>query len=73
MVKERAKRLREKGAAALVRHLDGEVGKRRRVLMESTDVGRTEQFTPVHVAAEAGAMVDATITGHDGRQLLAGA
>jgi threonylcarbamoyladenosine tRNA methylthiotransferase MtaB len=71
VAKERAKRLRDKGAAALVRHLDGEVGKQRRVLMESNDVGRTEQFTPVHVAAVAGAMVDVTIAGHDGRQLLA--
>ncbi|MBX9777628.1 MAG: tRNA (N(6)-L-threonylcarbamoyladenosine(37)-C(2))-methylthiotransferase MtaB [Xanthobacteraceae bacterium] len=71
VVKERAKRLRDKGAAALVRHLDGEVGARRRVLMESDHVGRTEQFTPVHVAAEAGALIDAAITGHDGRQLLA--
>ena len=58
VVKERARRLREKGAAALVRHLDGEVGRQRRVLMESDNVGRTEQFTPVHVAAPAGAMVD---------------
>ena len=71
VIKERAKRLRDKGAAALVRHLDGEVGKRRRVLMESDNVGRTEQFTPVHVAAQAGAMIDAAIAGHDGRQLIA--
>jgi threonylcarbamoyladenosine tRNA methylthiotransferase MtaB len=70
VVKERAKRLREKGAAALVRHLDGEVGQRRRVLMESNDVGRTGQFTPVQVAATAGAMVEVSIAGHDGRQLL---
>jgi threonylcarbamoyladenosine tRNA methylthiotransferase MtaB len=73
VVKERAKQLREKGAAALVRHLDGEVGRRRRVLMESNNLGRTEQFTPVHVAGiEAGAMVDVAIAGHDGRQLLPG-
>jgi threonylcarbamoyladenosine tRNA methylthiotransferase MtaB len=71
VVKERARRLRAKGAAALARHLDGEVGKRRRVLMESDNTGRTEQFTPVHVAAPAGALVDAAITGHDGRALLA--
>jgi threonylcarbamoyladenosine tRNA methylthiotransferase MtaB len=71
VAKDRARRLREKGTAALVHHLDGEVGKQRRVLMESNDVGRTEQFTPVHVAAEAGAMVDVTIAGHDGRQLFA--
>jgi threonylcarbamoyladenosine tRNA methylthiotransferase MtaB len=72
VAKERARRLREKGAVALVRHLDGEVGRQRRVLMESDNVGRTEQFTPVHVAAPAGTMIDAAITGHDGRQLLAG-
>jgi threonylcarbamoyladenosine tRNA methylthiotransferase MtaB len=73
LVKERAKRLRDKGAAALVRHLDGEVGQRRRVLMESERIGRTEPFTPVHVAmaVQPGAMIDVTITGHDGRQLIA--
>jgi threonylcarbamoyladenosine tRNA methylthiotransferase MtaB len=75
IVKERARRLRDKGAAALIRHLDGEVGRRRRVLMEANDVGRTEQFTPVHVAAtvEPGVMMDVMITGHDGRQLLTSA
>jgi hypothetical protein len=41
------------------------------VLMESPDVGRTEQFTPVRVATtrQSGVTVDVTITGHDGRQL----
>jgi threonylcarbamoyladenosine tRNA methylthiotransferase MtaB len=71
IVRDRARRLREAGAAALVRHLDGEVGRRRRVLMESDDLGRTEQFTPVGVAAKAGAIAEMTITGHDGRQLCA--
>ncbi|MPZ38180.1 MAG: tRNA (N(6)-L-threonylcarbamoyladenosine(37)-C(2))-methylthiotransferase MtaB [Rhizobiales bacterium] len=72
VVKERASRLRDKGAAALVRHLDGELGRRRCVLMESDSTGRTEQFTPVHVAAvQAGAVVDVIIAGHDGRRLLA--
>ncbi len=71
VVKERAKRLRDKGAAALVAPSRRRGRQRRRVLMESNDVGRTEQFTPVHVAAAAGAMVDVTIAGHDGRQLLA--
>jgi threonylcarbamoyladenosine tRNA methylthiotransferase MtaB len=74
IVKERAKRLRDKGAVALVRHLDGELGKGRRVLMESDTVGRTEQFTPVHVAQPQppGRVLDVSIAGHDGRQLLAG-
>ena len=72
VVKERARRLREKGAAALVRHLDGEVGQRRRVLMESNDIGRTEQFTPVQCGGRRRARWSmSTIAGHDGRQLLA--
>jgi threonylcarbamoyladenosine tRNA methylthiotransferase MtaB len=73
IVKERAQRLRDKGAAALVRHLDGEVGRRRRVLMEARDIGRTEQFTQVRLDApvEPGVILDVTATGHDGRQLLA--
>jgi threonylcarbamoyladenosine tRNA methylthiotransferase MtaB len=73
VVKERARRLRERGAAALRRHLDGEIGARRRVLAESGMSGRTEHFTPVRLAAplEAGVIVDLTVAGHDGRQLLA--
>jgi threonylcarbamoyladenosine tRNA methylthiotransferase MtaB len=73
IVKERAKRLRDKGEAALVRHLDGEVGKRRRVLMESEMVGRTEQFTPVYVAQQRqpGRVLDVSIVGHDRERLLA--
>jgi hypothetical protein len=34
-------------------------------------LGRTEQFTPVQLAAVAGAMTDVSITGHNGQQLLA--
>jgi len=72
-VKERARRLREKGAAALGRHLAGEVGARRSVLVETHEIGRTEHFTPVrlNVAAEPGAIVELTMAGHDGRSLLA--
>jgi threonylcarbamoyladenosine tRNA methylthiotransferase MtaB len=73
VVKERARRLRAKGEAALTRHLDGEIGKQRRVLMESNDMGRTEQFTPVRLNApvEAGTILAISVIGHDGRQLLA--
>jgi len=73
VVKERARRLREKGAAALARHLACEVGAQRRVLAESRTLARTEQFTPVQLRApiEPGTIVDLTIAGHDGRQLLA--
>jgi len=71
--KERARALREAGAAALRRHLESEIGTRRRVLTESNDMGRTEQFTPVRLAARAepGQIVDVTIAGHDERQLIA--
>src|SRR5205807_7894405 len=49
IVRERARRLREKGAAALVRHLDREVGARRSILAESKDLGRSEHFTQVRM------------------------
>jgi threonylcarbamoyladenosine tRNA methylthiotransferase MtaB len=73
VVKERARLLRERGALALGRHLDGEVGATRRVLAESRSIGRTEQFTQVLLAepAEPGKIVALTMAGHDGRQLLA--
>jgi threonylcarbamoyladenosine tRNA methylthiotransferase MtaB len=73
IVKERARRLRERGALALTRHLEGEVGARRRALVESQHAGRTEQFTAVKLAApaEPGTILDLGIASHDGRQLLA--
>jgi threonylcarbamoyladenosine tRNA methylthiotransferase MtaB len=73
VVKERAQRLRQCGAAALRRYLDGEVGATRRVLAESSELGRTEQFTLVKLAAAAapGEIRDLQIASHDGRQLLA--
>jgi threonylcarbamoyladenosine tRNA methylthiotransferase MtaB len=72
VVKERARRLREKGAAALTAFLDGDIGKRKRVLVESRETGRTEQFTPVrlHAPTAAGAIIDIAVVGHDGRQLV---
>jgi threonylcarbamoyladenosine tRNA methylthiotransferase MtaB len=72
-VKERARRLREKGVAALRAHLDAQIGARRRVLTESHDVGRTEHFTQVRLMApvEPGIILDLTVAGHDGRLLLA--
>jgi threonylcarbamoyladenosine tRNA methylthiotransferase MtaB len=72
-IKARARALRQKGEAALRAHLDGEIGARRRVLAEQNDSGRTEQFTRVRLsgAVEPGTILDLTIAGHDGRQLLA--
>jgi threonylcarbamoyladenosine tRNA methylthiotransferase MtaB len=73
IVKDRARRLRERGVLALRRHLDAEVGATRRVLTESRDTGRTEQFTAVKLAtaAEPGRIFNLKMSGHDGRQLLA--
>jgi threonylcarbamoyladenosine tRNA methylthiotransferase MtaB len=73
IVKERARRLRQRGALALRRHLDAEVGASRRVLIESHGQGRTEQFTQVLLAApgEPGTIVELKIAGHDGKQLIA--
>jgi threonylcarbamoyladenosine tRNA methylthiotransferase MtaB len=73
VVKERARMLRERGALALRRHLDAEVGKRRGVLVESAGRGRTEHFTPVRVSTNAapGNIIDVTIAAHDGMQLIA--
>ncbi len=73
IVKDRARRLREKGEAALRRHLDLEIGARRSVLAEARGLARTEQFVPVRLSApiRPGVILDVTMTGHDGRQLLA--
>jgi threonylcarbamoyladenosine tRNA methylthiotransferase MtaB len=73
VIRERAARLRERGAAALHRHLATEVGATRRVLTERGNNGRTEQFTPVKFATpvEAGVFVEARVAAHDGRSLIA--
>jgi threonylcarbamoyladenosine tRNA methylthiotransferase MtaB len=73
LVKGRARRLRARGAAALRRHLDAEIGREHSVLIESGGQGRTEQFTQVLLARQAapGTIVALRMAGHDGRQLLA--
>ncbi len=73
VIKERAQRLREKGEAALRAFLASQVGARRQVLTERGGIGRTEQFTAVRLASplSPGMIVDLTVTGHDGRRLLA--
>jgi threonylcarbamoyladenosine tRNA methylthiotransferase MtaB len=73
VIKDRARRLRERGALALALHLDAEIGSTRRVLTETREGGRTEQFTKVRLArpAEPGQILDLTMAAHDGRQLLA--
>jgi len=73
VIKDRARRLREQGEAALRRHLDAQVGRRHRVLTESRELGHTEHFTRARLATplQPGIILDVTIAGHDGRQLLA--
>ncbi|MEH3116932.1 MAG: tRNA (N(6)-L-threonylcarbamoyladenosine(37)-C(2))-methylthiotransferase MtaB [Methylorubrum populi] len=72
VIRARAARLREAGAAALTRHLDGEIGARRRVLTERGDTGRTEAFTLVRFSkpVPSGEMREVTVSGHDGQALL---
>ena len=70
VIRERAKRLREAGEAALRRRLELEVGKTRDVLIESDRLGRTEHYLPVAIADEApGQVRRLAISGHDGVRL----
>jgi threonylcarbamoyladenosine tRNA methylthiotransferase MtaB len=69
-IKDRARRLRAAGEAALQRRLASEIGARREVLIESATQGRTEHFLPVAIAGETpGAVLRLTIAGHDGARL----
>src|SRR3954454_2393070 len=71
MIKERARRLRETGEAALQRRLEAEVGTTRQVLIESDRQGRTEHFLPVDISGETpGAVRTLAIGGHDGARLV---
>jgi threonylcarbamoyladenosine tRNA methylthiotransferase MtaB len=70
VVKDRAKRLRATGDAALQRRLAAEIGSTRRVLIESASQGRTEHFIPVAIAGESpGAVRTLVMAGHDGARL----
>jgi threonylcarbamoyladenosine tRNA methylthiotransferase MtaB len=73
IAKQRARRLRQKGEAALAAHLAAQVGTTHRVLAETRQSGRTEHFTPVRLDApiEPGVIVEVAVIGHDGRQLFA--
>jgi threonylcarbamoyladenosine tRNA methylthiotransferase MtaB len=75
IVESRAAELRDKGVAALKAHLAGAKGRRVQVLMEAETQGRSADFTPVRLdaCAQAGALVEAVVSGDDGASLLAGA
>jgi threonylcarbamoyladenosine tRNA methylthiotransferase MtaB len=70
VIRERAKRLRMTGEAALQQRLKSEIGATREVLIERASQGRTEHFMPVAIAGETpGAVRTLTIAGHDGARL----
>jgi threonylcarbamoyladenosine tRNA methylthiotransferase MtaB len=73
VIARRAGELRDKGVAALKRHLAGAKGRHIKVLMETDAHGRSADFTPVQVAASegAGALIDAVVAGDDGAKLIA--
>ncbi len=70
VIKERAKRLRVAGEAALRERLQAEIGARRDVLIESEGQGRTEHYLPVAIGGEQiGSIVPRLIAGVDGERL----
>jgi threonylcarbamoyladenosine tRNA methylthiotransferase MtaB len=71
VIKQRAKRLRATGEAALQKRLASEIGATRQVLIESATQGRTEHFVPVAIAGQTpGAVQALAIIGHDGARLM---
>ncbi len=72
-IKERAARLRQAGDEQVARHLAQQVGQRHMVLMESADMGRTEQFTEVRFESDkpVGQIVPAEIVRADTGHLIA--
>ncbi|HEX6859377.1 MAG TPA: tRNA (N(6)-L-threonylcarbamoyladenosine(37)-C(2))-methylthiotransferase MtaB [Caulobacteraceae bacterium] len=73
LVKDRARRLREAGEAALVRHLDRQVGRTLDALVEKEGLARAADFTEIAFdgAAPVGEITPMVATGHDGKRLIA--
>ena len=70
-IKERAKRLRDKGEAALADHLSSQIGRTIRILAERGGHGRAEDFTLVATPdLDAGALIEAQVAVHDGTKLI---
>jgi threonylcarbamoyladenosine tRNA methylthiotransferase MtaB len=72
-IKDRAARLRAKGALALDAHLTAQIGKTHTILMEGPRMGRTEGFAEVTFAADQpeGQIVQAQIKGTVNGRLVA--
>jgi threonylcarbamoyladenosine tRNA methylthiotransferase MtaB len=72
VIKERAKRLRDAGDAALAAHLARHVGQRVSILTERGGTGRAEDFSLVQVGDIApGLLIDREIIASDGKKLIA--
>ncbi len=73
VIRDRAARLRAAGTAALGRHLGAQTGRTHRILTESPDMGRTEQFTEVRLRTPrpVGRILSLPIAGHADGRLLA--
>jgi threonylcarbamoyladenosine tRNA methylthiotransferase MtaB len=70
-IRDRARRLRAAGEAALRKRLASEIGATRQVLIESVTQGRTEHFLPVAISGEApGAVRAVVVKGSDGARLM---
>lgn len=68
LIKERARRLRAKGAEAHQAHLTSLIGTRQTLLIEKPSIGRTENFAltsfPQHLG-QPGTLIGVEIVGHD--------
>ncbi len=73
LIKDRAKRLREAGDAALTRHLERQAGRTVSALVEKAGAARAADFTEIAFEGEApaGEIAAFAITGHDGKRALA--
>ncbi len=77
LIKRRAERLRAAGDAALIRHLEAQIGKVLYGLVERAGTARADDFSEIRFEGEAdlgqllGQIVPMRITGHDGKRLTA--
>ena len=71
IIKARAAKLRAAGEKRVAMHLDAQIGRRHKVLIETPRTGRTEQFTEVSFESDQpeGQIITRTIAGHDGQRL----
>jgi len=72
-IRERSARLRMAGKIAAEKHLKAQVGRVHRVLMESSTVGRTEQFAQVELSVprRKGTITEVRVAGVNGNRLTA--